>query len=136
MLLTTPRPLAVTELFGRTVVTFPAEIDVWNAPFIRTQLLRLLDEGAGPLILDLATTRFCDCSGVGAIVGVGNHAFLLGKRVCLVLPPGGPVRRIATVTGLSRRFPTAPSLAAAHATLRQERRAYLAPPPPLADSDA
>lgn len=89
-----------------------------NASAIRKQLIHLLDEGAGSLILDLTQTRFCDCSGVGAIVGAENRAAVLHRQICLVLPPAGSVRRIATVTGLSPRFLVAASLTAAHILLR------------------
>ncbi len=42
----------------RTVIDFPAEVDVINASAIRGRLLRLLNQGAGPLILDLTSARF------------------------------------------------------------------------------
>jgi anti-sigma B factor antagonist len=112
-------PLSVTDRAGITVCTFPAEVDVCNAYVIREQLLRLLDRGAGPLVIDLSATRFCDCTGVGAIVRAGRRARALGVRVCLVLPTRGTVHRLAAVTGLSRRFPIATRLDAACAALRE-----------------
>jgi anti-anti-sigma factor len=113
-------PMSVTEVSGRTVVTFPTEVDVCNAPVIRDRLLRLLNNGAGPLIMDLTTTRFCDCAGMHAIVRAEHRAAGLRTRVCIVLPARGPVRRIAALTGLPRRVLVTTSLSAAHKALRQE----------------
>ncbi|MDN3357832.1 STAS domain-containing protein [Actinomadura sp. DC4] len=110
-------PLSITETSGVSVCAFPAEVDVTNAGAIRDQLLRLLDDGAGPLILDLSATRFCDCAGVGAIMRVRRRAAERRMRLCVVLPSGGAVRRIAVMTGLTRRLPSAGSLSAAHRAL-------------------
>lgn len=110
----------VSNVSGRTVVTFPAEVDVCNAPIIRDRLLRLLNNGAGPLIVDLSDTRFCDCACMHAIVRADHRAAGLHTRVCIVLPSGGPVLRIAALTGLPRRVMVAASLGAAHKALRQD----------------
>jgi anti-anti-sigma factor len=112
-------PLSVTDRAGITVGALPAEVDVCNAYIIRDQLMRMLDRGAGPLVIDLSATRFCDCTGVGAIVRVGQRAGALGVGVCLVLPTSGTVHRIAAVTGLARRFPVTADLDAACETLRE-----------------
>jgi anti-anti-sigma factor len=110
-------PLTVTEVSGLTVGVFPPEVDVSNAHVIRDEALRLLDTGAAALVLDLTTTRFCDCAGVTAILRVGRRAASLHTPVCLVLPAGGPVRRIAAMTGLTERFPVSSSVAAARGVL-------------------
>ncbi len=112
-------PIPVAEVSGRTIVTFPPEVDVCNAPVIRDRLLRLLNNGAGPLILDLTGTLFCDCAGMHAIVRADHRAAGLHTRICIVLPPSGPVRRIAALTGLPRRVLVATSLTAAHTALRE-----------------
>jgi anti-sigma B factor antagonist len=111
-------PLSVTRLAGLTVGTFPAEVDVTNAFVIRDQLLRLLGEVSGPLVLDLTTTDFCDCSCVGVLLRAGREAVARRTRLCLVLPADGPVRRIAAVTGLDRRVPVTTSVAGARAAVR------------------
>lgn len=111
-------PLSVTVVSGVTVGAFPAEVDVSNAGAVRDQLLHLLDGGAGPLILDLSATRFCDCAGVGAIMRARRRAVELRTKVCLVLPTGGTVHRIAVMTGLTRWLRTTTSLAEALAACR------------------
>lgn len=111
-----------TEASGLTVGVFPVEVDVSNASVIRDQLLRLLDAGAGPLVLDLAGTRFCDCAGVGAIIRVKQRAIARRIRICLVLPPGGAVRRIAELTELTRRLPVTTNRSTARAALDRTAR--------------
>lgn len=110
-----------TEASGLTVGVFPPEVDIGNAATIRDRLLDLLDAGAGPLVLDLAGTRFCDCAGVTAIIRVEERATARRTRVCLVLPPTGAVRRIAEITRLTRRVPVTTSRSAARETLGHPR---------------
>lgn len=99
------------------VAVFPGEVDLGNAHAVRDHIVRSLEAGSGPVVLDLSATRFCDCSGVGAIMTVHRRATALGTRVCLVLPAKGPVHRIAAMTGLDRRLLTADGLAAARVAL-------------------
>ncbi|MFB9836846.1 STAS domain-containing protein [Actinoallomurus acaciae] len=111
----TRSPLSVTKVAGVTVGTFPAEADTSNAAEIRDQLVHLLN--AGPLVVDLTATEFCDCSCVGAILRAGREAAARRTRICLVLPLEGPVRRIAAMTGLDRHLPVETSVAGAGRTL-------------------
>lgn len=110
-------PLSVNDASASAVVVFPVEVDVSNARAIRDDLLRSLDRGAGPLVLDLRGTRFCDCAGVSAIMTVDRYAAALRTRVCLVMPAAGPVRRIVAMTGLDRRVLTADGVDAAWTAL-------------------
>lgn len=102
-----------------TVVGFPAEVDARNAPTIRDRLLRLLNEGAGPLIVDLTETRFCDCSGARAIIRAHRRASGLRTGLCVAVPDTGPVHRIAVLTGLMSRVPAGAGVADAYEALRR-----------------
>jgi anti-anti-sigma factor len=110
-------PFSITEICGRTVVTLPVEVDIRNAALIRDRLLGLLNTGAGPLVIDMTETQFCDCAGLTAILRVDQCAAGLNSQVCVVLPAEGPARRVATLTGLSSRTLVAASLTSAHRTL-------------------
>jgi anti-anti-sigma regulatory factor len=105
--------LVVRRIRGLTVAAFPAEVDETNAGGIRDQALRLLDDGAPALVLDLSATRFCACAGVSAVTRVGHRGAALATPVCLVLPVDGPVHRIALMTGLPERLLVRRTLAAA-----------------------
>lgn len=111
----------ITDPPGLTVGVFPLEVDIANAPIIRDQLVFLLEVGSTPLVLDLTQTEFCDCAGVGAIVGVERRAIALRTPICLVLPADGIVTRVAELTGLTRRLRVATGLTSARTLL-------LAPP--------
>lgn len=113
-------PLTVSRDPERTVVRFPAEVDVRNASMIRERLLRLLNRGTGPLILDLTSTRFCDCAGVRAIMRAHRRASGLGTPIRVAVAEDGPVRRIASLTGLTATIPVRPDVAEACASLTDD----------------
>ena len=63
-------------------------------------------------ILDLAGLHFMDCSGIGVLVRGRLHAGQFGHE--LVLAALSPiVRKVLTLTGVGRQFPTYTSVAAA-----------------------
>jgi len=51
---------------GVPVVAAPEEIDITNAPELRSALLEAATEEHVTLVADLTRTRFCDSSGVHA----------------------------------------------------------------------
>jgi anti-sigma B factor antagonist len=114
--------LPVSTQRGDTVVILPPEIDARNAPLIGDQLFILLDQGVPSLIMDLTTTRFCDCAGLRAIVRAGRRAHALRTPACVALPAAGPVHRVAQLTGLAGRAPVSTGLAAAHRHLHRTAR--------------
>jgi anti-anti-sigma factor len=118
------RQLPVSTQRGDTVVVLPLEVDTGNASLIGAQLLSLLNQGVPSLIMDLTSTRFCDCAGLRAIVHAGRRADALRTPACVALPATGPVRRVAHLTGLARRAPVTTGVAAAHRRLRQPMPAH------------
>jgi anti-sigma B factor antagonist len=56
------------------VVTAPEEIDITNAPDLRSALLEAAACGHGTLVADLTRTRFCDCSGLHALLAAHKRA--------------------------------------------------------------
>jgi anti-sigma B factor antagonist len=116
--------LPVSMQRGNTVVVLPLEIDSLNASLICTQLLALLDQGVPSLIMDLTSTRFCDCAGLHAIVRAGRRADALRTPACVALPATGTVHRVAHLTGLAQRAPVTTGVAAAHRRLSQATPAY------------
>ncbi|WP_067491224.1 STAS domain-containing protein [Actinomadura hibisca] len=97
------------------VVEFPQEIDLANAPLIRSRLLRLLEERPAGLVLDMSGTHFCDSSGIEVIFRAHVRASRAGLRLHLVLPPPGPARTACAITGVTRVVPNFPTLAEARA---------------------
>lgn len=87
-------------------VTVTGDVDLATSPALRSTLLAALDGPPpvpGVLEIDLAGVGFLDSTGIGALVGVRNHAI---AKACLVQLTGlqPAVRRVLTVTGLLDGF--------------------------------
>ena len=104
---------------GVPVVTAPEEIDITNAAGLRAGLL----EGAGldaaghgyeaaghrAFVVDMTRTRFCDSSGIAALVEAYKRAQAAGGQV-LLATSGAAVPRIFELTGIDRVIPSFTSL--------------------------
>lgn len=93
---------------GTCRIAVSGEIDLATAPSLRSTLMAVLD-GPPPspalLQVDLAGVSFLDSTGIGALVGVRNHATTKACQMQLTgLQPA--VRRVLTVTGLLDGFLT------------------------------
>jgi anti-anti-sigma factor len=89
------RQMVVAEVAG--------EIDLRTAETLRTRLLGLAEAGFGQIVVDFAQVRFCDATGLGALVAVRNRLRERGGdlRLARVRPAQ---RRIFHITGLDRLF--------------------------------
>jgi len=54
------------------------DLDLANAPLVRDELVRMLDEGVTKLGIDLSDLTFLDSTGIAALVVVRKHALELG----------------------------------------------------------
>ncbi len=97
------------------VVAAPEEIDVTNAPDLRSALQEAAADGHGTLVLDMTRTRFCDSSGIHTLLAVHQRAQSGGGELRLVIPDLSAVR-ILTITGVNRVIPSVPSLTEATAS--------------------
>ena len=90
---------------GVPVVTAPEEIDINNAPGLRSALLQAAANGSGALVADMTRTRFCDSAGLNALVAAHKHARAAGGELLLVVRSAA-VLRILAITGVDRVIPT------------------------------
>lgn len=102
------------------VAAFPDEVDLSNAPLLRTELLTLLNGGVPALIMDLSGTAFCDSAAVDAIARIRIRASALGVALWLVLAEQGTARKVCEITGMTSVIPVATELAEARAAIRAE----------------
>ena len=85
-------PLEMTD--GVPVVAAPEEIDITNAPELRSALLEAAAHGHGTSVVDMGRTQFCDTAGLHALVAANKRAHAEGGQVLLIRrgaarrPPG------------------------------------------------
>jgi anti-sigma B factor antagonist len=94
---------------GVPVVAVPEEIDITSAPQLRSTLLQAAAEGHGTLVADMTRTRFCDSSGLHALLTAHKRAQAEGGELRLVIP-GAAVLRVLAITGIDRMIPNFTSL--------------------------
>lgn len=86
---------------GVPIVVAPEEIDVTNAPFLRSAMLEAAAHGGGTLVVDMTRTRFCDSSGLHALLTAHKHAQADGGGL-LVVADAPAILRIFALTGVDR----------------------------------
>jgi anti-sigma B factor antagonist len=87
------------------VVTTPAEIDMTTADQLRATLLDWHGRGHATVVVDMTGTQFCDSAGLRELVLAHKRAVPEGGGLRLVIPDGGVVLRIFTVTGVDHLIP-------------------------------
>ena len=101
-------PVEVIE--GVPVVAAPEEIDITNAEALRSALLQAAANGHGRFVVDMTQTQFCDSSGLHTLLRAHKLAMSEGGELRLVVPAGGAVPRVLSLTGLGLFIPCFPSL--------------------------
>jgi anti-sigma B factor antagonist len=95
---------------GVHVITAPAEIDVTTADELGTALVGAAAGGHAVVVVDMTGTSFCDSAGLSVLAGAHRKALDEGGELRLVMPAGGSVVRILTLTGVGRFIPSFGSL--------------------------
>ncbi|MFD3544844.1 STAS domain-containing protein [Streptomyces sp. NPDC058655] len=103
---TTEPQLVETEIRADVIVVRPAgELDVDQAPALRTALLDALAHAGGPtdVVVDLSRVGFCDSSALNVLI----RAMLVAResgRGLRVAAPCTQVARLLEVTGADKTF--------------------------------
>ena len=100
-------PVEVVD--GVPVVAAPEEIDITNAPELRSALLEAAPHGHGTVVADLSRTQFCDSSGLHTLLAAHKRARAAGDDMLLVIR-GHAVLRVFTLTGVDQMIPNFTSL--------------------------
>ena len=66
---------------GRVEARLIGDLDLANAPLVRDELVRMLDEGVSTLSIDLSDLTFLDSTGIAALVVVRKHALDRGVEL-------------------------------------------------------
>jgi len=111
----------IVMIGGVPVVEAPQEIDVANAKPFREILVQAACRGHTPAVVNMTGTRFCDSSGVKALLSAQKRAVAEGGELLLVIPPGARLLRVFALTGIDRIIPNFAdlpgALEAAHAVV-------------------
>ena len=106
------RHLARTQARPVVVVTMPAEIDITNADRIGEDLSSAIARGAGIVVADMTSTRFCSSSGISVLVMAHRQAAADDAELRLAVPSAAVLRALLLVR-MDRLLPIHPSLDAA-----------------------
>lgn len=99
-----PDLVLATELQGeQAVVAVQGELDAYSAAGLEAEVGGLVQRRARDVVLDLSSTRFCDSSGLRAILTIERGVVDAGGRLVL-RSPSEPVRRLLEVSGLISHF--------------------------------
>lgn len=101
--------VTVGQVSGVPVVAVPEEIDIVNATEVRSALLKAAARRPGALVADMTRTRFCDSSGLHALLAAHRRARAEGGEL-LVVTSSAAVLRIFAITGIDRVIPNFTSL--------------------------
>jgi len=91
------------------------EIDVATAPQLRECLHRTIAQGNATIVLDLLEVSFLDSTALGVLVGALKRCRELGGELHIVVTDPR-IMKIFEITGLTKVFPIADSLASAGAS--------------------
>jgi anti-sigma B factor antagonist len=100
---------AVEQICGVPVVAAPGEVDITNAPALRTALLEASALGRGTFVVDMSQTQFCDSAGMHALVQAHKQSRSEGGEMLLVVQAAA-VLRVFSITGVDGLIPSFPSL--------------------------
>jgi len=92
---TTYLPWLVISVFG--------EIDMGSSPKLRTEIIRVINEGHSNLVLDLTSVDFIDSAGLGTIIGGLRRVRSHGGDLLLVCPEER-IQKIFTLCDLNKVF--------------------------------
>ncbi len=111
----------VELISGVPVVTAPEEIDITNAPKLRSALIEAAEHGPGALVVDMTGTQFCDSSGLHTLLAAHKRAKAESGELVVVISATN-VLRIFAITGIDRMIPNFTSLDEALAQTSADKR--------------
>jgi len=85
------------------VVTLNGDVDLYTAPELKSELIRLIDGGATRIVVDLTSATFIDSTTLGVLLGAFKRLRPLGGELTIVCPDSN-IRKIFQITLLDRVF--------------------------------
>lgn len=88
---------------GRADLVVAGEIDIATAPLLRSDLHRIVQNGASEVVIDMAGVDFIDSAGLGVLIGAVGRLRERGGRLVLRHVQPAP-RKVIEITGLQDVF--------------------------------
>ena len=97
------RPVAgIDRQNGAVIVHLTGELDLYNAPEVRTVLLELAAEQPERLVIDLAEVAFVDSTALGVLIEA--RTTLVNRQSFLLASPGLETHRALKISGLEEHL--------------------------------
>ena len=93
---------AIERRQGAVIVRLVGELDLYNAPEVRTALLELAAEQPERLVIDLAEVEFIDSTALGVLIEARTK--LDNRQSFLLAAPGRETHRALTISGLDQHL--------------------------------
>ena len=90
---------------GYVLVRVHGEVDLDTRPLLVEVVDRIAADAAVPVVVDLCAVRFFSLAGVDWLEAAVSAFSIRGRRVRVVCPDPGPVRRLIRLLGLDGRWP-------------------------------
>jgi anti-sigma B factor antagonist len=100
--LNVPPVKGVDRRNGAVIVHLIGELDLYNAPEVRTVLLDLASEQPERLVIDLAEVAFVDSTALGVLIEA--RTALLNRQSFLLASPGLETHRALKISGLDEHL--------------------------------
>ena len=92
----------IERLNGAVVVRLSGELDLYNAPEVRTALLEVCAEQPERLVVDLGEVDFVDSTALGVLIEA--RTALVNRQAFLLASPGLETHRALTISGLDQHL--------------------------------
>ena len=88
---------------GKAMVCLTGEVDSYNSPKLREQMVALIDEGNPDLIVDMTGVDYIDSTGLGTLVGGLKRASEKNGSIRIICP-NEQIYKVFNITGLVKVF--------------------------------
>ena len=112
--------LSQVEFSGDDVIVarITGEIDLSNASEVGEKLSGAVPNTALGMVIDLTATSYLDSSGVHLLFELGERLQRRQQQLRVVVPEGGPIRRVLRIVELDETVPVMASVDDAVAQIR------------------
>ena len=94
--------LSVESKHGIAIVQLAGELDLYNAPDVRTALQEATADGPERVVVDLSEVEFIDSTALGVLIEARSR--FADRKAFLLAAPGLETRRALEISGLDRHF--------------------------------